>query len=670
MQYSQIFEPISPSDTLQELLDKSVRVVPTARQLAWQKMELTAFIHFSVNTFTDREWGAGNETVSLFNPQHLNADQWVGTLSECGFKGVIMTCKHHDGFCLWPSAYTEFSVKNAPWKDGKGDAVKEVSDACRRAGIKFGIYLSPWDIHEKTYGVDCAAYNRFFKNQLRELLTNYGEIYEVWFDGACGEGPDGKKQEYDWAGYYALIRELQKDAVISIAGPDVRWVGNEAGRGREFEWSVVPHGERLVDQDSGMAFLQSETAICDAEIGSAEQLLKAKENFRYMFWYPAQVDTSIRPGWFYHPWEDGKVKSLGELIRIYESSVGSNAQLLLNVPPAPTGSFAECDVARLKEFADYLTQAYKDNLAVTSPENMQGCLAEIPLRTQETINQIVLQEDIVQGQRVGKFRVEARVAGEWRTVGRGGTIGYKKILRLQTVQTDRIRVIAEEYRADPRYAFIGVYHVPVLCPEPRIIRDKQGIIRVEAENAVEITYSVNGQPYQPYNGPFAFPDAGTIQAQATFGGDRFWSSNQAQAQAEFGVSRRSWTVISCDGVPEQRYSVEDLVDDEKAFVVFETGAPLEVIFDMHEICQVNGFLYAPIDDLYEHGTNMEYYTLSVGETLEQLTCVASGRLQNLQNNPVPQRIPLTQPVQGRYLKLTASRGLSVQRIGIGKLTTY
>jgi len=224
---------------MEEYIKKAVRVRPSMRQLAWQEMEFYAFIHFGMNTFTDREWGLGNESPELFNPTEFNAAQWVEACVSAGMKGLILTCKHHDGFCLWPSKFTEHSVKNSPWKDGKGDVVKEVSDACRKAGIKFGIYLSPWDRHEKTYG-DSEKYNIFFMNQLRELLTSYGEIFCVWLDGACGEGPNGRKQVYDWEGYYRLIRELQPNAVISVCGPDVRWCGNESGHCRKSEWSVVP----------------------------------------------------------------------------------------------------------------------------------------------------------------------------------------------------------------------------------------------------------------------------------------------------------------------------------------------------------------------------------------------------------------------------------------------
>ena len=229
---------INPSDSPSEIVRKAANVVPSKRQFAWQRQELTAFLHFGMNTFTGKEWGEGTDSPAIFNPSSLDADQWIRELKAAGFKCAILTCKHHDGFCLWPSAYTDYSVKHSPWKEGRGDVVREVSDACRKYGMSFGIYLSPWDRNSKLYGTE--EYNDYFMKQLTELLTQYGKVSEVWFDGACGEGPNGKKQVYDFLRWYSLIRKLQPDAVIAVMGPDVRWVGTETGRGREMEWSVVP----------------------------------------------------------------------------------------------------------------------------------------------------------------------------------------------------------------------------------------------------------------------------------------------------------------------------------------------------------------------------------------------------------------------------------------------
>ena len=304
------------SATIEQKVDMAARLVPTPQQYAWQQMELTAFLHFGINTFTGREWGDGKEDPALFNPSELDAEQWVRTLKEAGFKMVLLTAKHHDGFCLWPTATTKHSVASSPWKNGQGDVVKELRAACDKYDMKFGVYLSPWDRNAECYG-DSPRYNDFFIRQLTELLTNYGEVHEVWFDGANGEGPNGKKQVYDWDAFYQTIQRLQPKAVMAIMGDDVRWVGNEKGVGRETEWNatVLTPGIYARSQENNKrlgVFSKAE------DLGSRKILEKATE----LFWYPSEVDVSIRPGWFYHAEEDGKVKSLKHLSDIYFQSVG------------------------------------------------------------------------------------------------------------------------------------------------------------------------------------------------------------------------------------------------------------------------------------------------------------------------------------------------------------
>ena len=298
-----------------ELDLKLTKVVPTERQVKIQQMEFYGFVHFTINTFTGMEWGEGTEDPKLFNPDKLDAQQWAEAAKEGGMSGLILTCKHHDGFCLWPSAYTKHSVESSPYKEGKGDVVKELSDACRKVGIKFGVYLSPWDRNNPDYGKG-EAYDDYFVNQLTELLTNYGELFTVWFDGACGEGPNGKVQKYDWERYYAVIRKLQPKACISVSGPDVRWCGNEAGDTRESEWSVVPakiSETELVAEHSqkedNEKFSKQGMNEQDRDLGSRDRLRGVSK----LIWYPAEVDVSIRPGWFYHEDQDDKVRSLENL---------------------------------------------------------------------------------------------------------------------------------------------------------------------------------------------------------------------------------------------------------------------------------------------------------------------------------------------------------------------
>ena len=316
---------------------------PSERQMAWQQTEFYGFIHFGINTMTNREWGLGDEPLELFNPEALDADLWVQQLKAAQMHGVILTCKHHDGFCLWPTQTTAYSVANTPWKKGQGDLVKEVSVACQKHGLKFGVYLSPWDRHETCYGSG-QAYNNFYITQLTELLTHYGEIFSVWLDGANGEGPNGKSQSYDWDRYYEVIRRLQPNAVISVCGPDVRWCGNEAGQTRAQEWSVVPKElqdlEKIAEHsqqiDDGQ-FSRKMTSG-DEDLGSRAVL----ENYQgELVWFPAEVNTSIRPGWFYHEEEDEQVRSVEELYQIYLKSVGGNSTFLLNIPPNQAGQIHE-----------------------------------------------------------------------------------------------------------------------------------------------------------------------------------------------------------------------------------------------------------------------------------------------------------------------------------------
>ncbi len=330
-----------------DYIKRAAAVVPSERQLKWHELEFYAFIHFGMNTFTNSEWGNGNDDPVLFNPEKLNANQWAAAVRAAGMKAIILTCKHHDGFCLWPSEYTDYSVKKSKWKDGQGDVVRECAEACKKFGLKFGVYLSPWDRHDPRYG-EGEAYNKYFKNQLRELLTNYGDIFCVWFDGACGEGKNGRKQEYDWQGYYDLIRECQPEAVISVTGPDVRWCGNEAGVCRKSEWNVVPY---YYSNQELIAAASQQTAEKPPKRISATTLdlgsRKAIKNVSKLIWYPAEVDVSIRKGWFYHLNEDYEVKPLSKLMEIYYNSVGANASLLLNIPPNKDGLFAQRDVETL-----------------------------------------------------------------------------------------------------------------------------------------------------------------------------------------------------------------------------------------------------------------------------------------------------------------------------------
>ncbi len=441
--------------TLEQKVDMAARLVPTPQQLEWQQMELTAFLHFGINTFTGREWGDGKENPALFNPTDFDAEQWVRSLKEAGFKMAILTAKHHDGFCLWPTKTTGHSVAASPWKDGKGDVVRELRDACDKYGIKFGVYLSPWDRNASCYG-DSPKYNEFFIEQLTELLTNYGEVHEVWFDGANGEGPNGKKQEYDWTAILSTIRRLQLRAVTAIMGDDVRWVGNERGLGRETEWSatVLTPGTYARCEEQNKALGVKATS---KDLGGRDMLVNAKE----LFWYPSEVDVSIRPGWFYHQQEDNQVKSLKHLTDIYFKSVGYNSVLLLNIPPDQRGRISDADVNRLKEFADYRKEIFADNRVkggLKAWTARPGDTRVYQLKPKSEINVVMLREDISKGQRMEAFTVEALTADGWKEIAKGTTVGYKRLIRIPAVEARQLRVKVDACRLAANISEVAAYY--------------------------------------------------------------------------------------------------------------------------------------------------------------------------------------------------------------------
>lgn len=419
-----------------QFLKNAANVRPSARQLAWFDREFYAFAHFGVNSVTGREWGLGNEDPAIFNPSELDCDEWVEAVKSAGMRGIILTAKHHDGFCLWPSKYTEHCVKNSPFRNGKGDVVKELSEACARGGIGMGLYLSPWDRNSKLYGTD--AYNDYYCAQLTELMTNYGEIMEVWFDGACGEGPNGKKQVYDFDRYIEIIRRYQPNAVIfNDFGPDIRWCGNEAGRGRPEEWAVVPHElckRGTVPQTEG-AMLAGDLSYLinsDEAVGNLNQILYSKG----LVFCGSEIDTSIRDGWFHHPEEEPH--SLEHLMKVYLNSVGHNSCLNLNIPPMANGRFDPRDIARLKEFGAELKKQFGEPIATvefpqpvkTLSDTQTAYRIELPKdRGNKPGKWICLEEDIRFGQRVDSFCVYSVKDGVRMphscTCGR--TIGHKQI---------------------------------------------------------------------------------------------------------------------------------------------------------------------------------------------------------------------------------------------------
>lgn len=486
----------------EQKIELSAYLIPTQQQLEWQELELTAFVHFGMNTFTGKEWGDGTDNPSLFNPTDFDAEQWVKLLKESGFKMIILTAKHHDGFCLWPTKTTQYSVASSPWRNGQGDIVQEVKNACDKYGLNFGVYLSPWDRNAPIYG-NTKEYNNFFISQLKELLTNYGEIKEVWFDGANGETETGKIQKYDWASYYHVIDSLQPKAVKAIMGNDIRWVGNEKGLGRETEWSVTPLNPEINDEivSENRSLGISPTS---KDLGSRQLIARSKK----LYWYPSEVDVSIRPGWFYHPEQDHQVKSLAELVDIYYKSVGMNSVLLLNIPPDTRGRIHEIDSQRLKEFSNYIQRVFSENKIINN--NPQKWVAkpteskEFNLNKNNLINTILLQEDIKEGQRVEAFRVDGFLNGAWAKLSEGTTIGHKRILKIKNTNPTKIRVTILATRAPANIKNVGAYFAPALVnnsPNNRKNILKKDAWKVKKENPIIVDMGDNinfaGFSYKP-----------------------------------------------------------------------------------------------------------------------------------------------------------------------------
>ncbi|TYC20353.1 alpha-1,3/4-fucosidase [Micromonospora sp. MP36] len=495
--------PVSATECLASLVAKASMLRPTQRQYDWQRLEQTAFLHFGINTFTDLEWGYGNEDPNLFQPSGLDTDQWARELKAAGFKLAILTVKHHDGFVLYPSRYTDHDVASSSWQGGKGDVLRDFAASARKYGLKVGVYVSPADENSyakdvyangsarkprqiptlvpgddrapaKTYTLDATDYGAYMLNQLYEVLTEYGQVDEVWFDGSLGRIPPGKTEKYDFDSWYKLIRELAPQASIAVAGPDVRWVGNEGGLARENEWSSIPV------KDAGNERISYAGASNAPDVGSRTALKDTAPNADYLQWWPAEVDVSIRPGWFYHA--NQQPKSVDQLMSIYRTSVGRNAVLLLNTPPDRQGKLPDADVRRLREWRTQIDKEFGTNLAIGATAADRARLLavddsletswkvdgplEITLPAAREVDKVILAEDIRQGQQVESAVVEVRQAdGTWQQITQAGTIGAKRILALAAPVIGsefRVRVTGE--RGQPYLAEFALYRTASAPP--------------------------------------------------------------------------------------------------------------------------------------------------------------------------------------------------------------
>jgi len=647
--------------------------VPTENQLRWQEMEYYAFVHFSLNTYTDQSWGKGDENVNLFNPKNLDCRQWVRICKEAGMKGIILTAKHHCGFCLWPSKYTEYSVKNAPWKNGKGDMVREMADACKEYGLKLGIYLSPWDRNSKDYGK--PEYITYFRNQLAELLTNYGPIFEVWFDGANGgSGYYGGANEtrkidrttyYDWKNTYAMIRKLQPNIVIWNDGGDrgdLRWVGTEEGYVGETNWS-------LLNATGDVPYNMLHYGV---ENGNA--------------WVPAEVNTSIRPEWFYHPNEDSKVKTVPVLMETYYNSIGRNGSLLLNFPIMPNGLIHPNDEKAALEFAKAVKESFAVNLAEkkkAEASNVRGNAKEfgadraidnnkdtywatddnvtkasliIDLGKQTLFNRFLAQEYIRFGQRVKAFTVEALVDGNWKEVATATTIGYKRILRFPSVKATKVRFSITDSKSCPVISNVGVYNAPVLLNAPSIARNQSGEISITTNDIGPIFYySLNGSEpttnSNMYSAPF--PADGKVEVKA-IAYDPASGKSSPVSNEKFDISKKDWKIVG--------------INDEKASTIIDGNAstvwhqrdnkkmPVDLVIDLGKNYNVCGFRYLPDQNKWSSGiiTNYQFY---ISEDNVEWKLVNEGEFSNIKNNPVWQIKNFSQ-VNARFIKLRAIKNTS------------
>ncbi|WP_373520812.1 alpha-L-fucosidase [Aquiflexum sp.] len=655
-----------------------VHPIPSARQLARHELEYYGFVHFNMNTFSDMEWGMGDESPLQFNPTELDTRQWAKVAKEAGMKGIIITAKHHDGFCLWPSEYTAHSVKNSPWKNGEGDLIKELAESCAEFGLKFGIYYSPWDRNHADYGKQ--EYITYMRNQLTELLTNYGEIFEVWFDGANGgDGYYGganetrrvdKKSYYDWENTFALVRERQPNAVIfGDAGPDVRWVGNEHGFAYETTWSNLL-------RDSVYAGMPEYSDLYAA----------GQENGTH--WVPAEADVSIRPGWYYHAYEDHKVKTLPQLLDIFYKSIGQNSSLLINFPVDRRGLIHEKDAEQIIKLSKKIQEDFADNLITKSKltaSNTRGrnfiidhvadgnnetywaaedgvIQNEIMIKLPEvtTINRFMAQEYYPLGQRIKAFKLEAKTEKGWALIAEGTTVGVKRILRFDDVETDEIKFSITDAKASPTLYSLGIYNAPKLLIEPILKRSKSGLVDLSIpESNVDIYYTLDGsepdENSQQYESPFEVQNP-TILKAISF--DHSNSSKSEVLTTSLDIGKAKWKVVQNDP------SAEKAIDED--LQTFYKSTNNEIVVDLGEIHTIKGFSYLPPQNRYMSGVISKYsfQTSSDGQNWTEQT---SGEFSNIHNNPIEQGILLKNPINAQFIKLESLQTTDGQLAAFGEV---
>lgn len=635
--------------------------VPEPRQIAWQELEYYGFVHFNMNTFSDREWGFGDEKPEMFNPTELDARQWARIASEAGMKGLIITAKHHDGFVLWPSAYTEHSVKNSPWRGGKGDLIRELADACKEYGLKFGIYYSPWDRNHPDYGK--PEYITYMRNQLTELLTNYGDIYEVWFDGANGgDGYYGGANEerivdkltyYGWPEVYELVRQLQPGAMMfSDGGPDVRWVGNEHGFAYETTWSNLM-------RDSVYAGMPD----------YPERFASGQENGTH--WVPAESDVSIRPGWYYHAYEDHKVRSLPALVEIYYNSIGRNSSLLINFPVDTRGLIHENDEEAILKFGQKIREDFKTNLAANAkikasadrgkgyeaqnvldqdyktywslPDGAPQSELTLDFGKEIRFNRLLLQEYTPLGQRVKAYIIEREMDGNWEKIAEATTIGYKSILRFADVKAQKIRIKFLDSKDIPLISTLGIYDAPKMILPPKISRSTDGTVKLTApDTGLEVFYSLDGNAItlssQRYQSPIAVAEALTLMAASY---DPVSDQMSEPTRIDLDLPKGAWKPLEA--------AAEKAIDEKSD--TYWTSPSGMISLDLGVSILLQGFSYLPMQARYPSGI-ITNYACSISQDGKNWIEVATGEFSNIVNSPIEQQIRFA-PAEARFIRLKA-----------------
>ncbi len=642
--------------------------VPSENQMRWQEMQYYAFVHLSLNTYTDQSWGYGNEDINLFNPTALDSRQWARICKNAGMKGIILTAKHHCGFCLWPSKYTEYSVKNAPWKNGKGDVVREMADACKEYGLKLGIYLSPWDRNRADYGK--PEYITYFRNQLTELLTNYGPIFEIWFDGANGgSGYYGganetrmidRKTYYDWANTYKLVRKLQPHIVIWNDGgnrADLRWVGTESGSVGDTNWS-------LLNSTGDVPYNMLHYGV---ENGNA--------------WVPAEVNTSIRPEWFYHPSEDKKVKTVPQLMDTYYNSIGHNGNLLLNFPIMPNGLIHLTDEKSVFDFGKAVKAAFSVNLATNKPakasnvragskgfsagnatdddkntywatdDNVKAASLTINFDKPTRFNRFLAQEYIRLGQRVKAFTVEGFINGRWQELAKGTTIGYKRIVSFPTAMATKVRLNITDAKACLLISNVGVYYAPQILAAPGVTRNQAGEITITPVDKESIIYfttdgSTPGAGSKKYKGPFLAEGKPEIRAIVY---DPSTHKSSPETHEKFDISKKDWKIV---GIGDEKASA--ILDGDPSTAWHQSKdkkMPQDMVIDLGKDENVAGFRYLPDQSIWNPGI-IAGYEFYVSENTANWKLVSQGEFPNIKNNPLWQMVKFARQ-KARYIRLRA-----------------